>query len=121
MSDAVSQLAGLACCALGAVLLLAGVAHFFLTRPRQPRPASSAPRAPDVNVELGLSLVALMRDSDPGPERAPLLQRAEAAARKKDMAGLLAAADAWRQAGGTPKNRGAFNDLRRAVDAVASG
>ncbi len=120
MSDAVSQLAGLACCALGAVFLLAGVAHFFLTRPQAPR-VSARSAAPDVNVELGLSLVALMRESDPGSERAALLQRAETAARKRDMAGLLAAADAWREAGGTPRNRGAFNDLRRAVDAVAAG
>ncbi len=123
MSDAVSQLAGLACCALGAVLLLAGVAHFFLTRLRRSRAVPAAPRTPDVNVELGLSLVALMRESDaaPPPERAAIIQRSELAARRKDMAGVLAAADAWREAGGTPQNRGAFNDLRRAVDAVAGG
>jgi len=119
MSDAVSQLAGLACCGLGAVLLLAGVANYLLTRPRAAR--ASSPGAPDAHAELGLSLVSLMRESDPGPERAALLQRAEAAARRKDMAALLASADAWREAGGTPRNRGAFNDLRRAVDAVADG
>lgn len=119
MDDALGKLAGLVCCGVGGVLVLAAIANLAVRR----RAAVAPPTRPDVNIELGLSLVGAMRasDAEPPAERAAVLQRAKLAAQKGDMPALLAAADAWKAAGGTPVDRGQFNDLRRAVDAVASG
>ncbi len=119
MDDALGKLAGLLCCGAGGVLVLAAIANLAIRR----RAAPTVAARPDVNVELGLSLVGAMQASDttPSGERAAILRRAHAAARSGDMGALLAAADQWTAAGGVPANRGQFNDLRRAVDAVAAG
>jgi hypothetical protein len=98
----------------GAVCLLAAVAVSIVAW-RLFRPAPTPPLDP-VTAALVDALVHAMR-TGPAVE-GKHAERANALGRAGRFAEALEVAAEWERAGGMPTNRGAFNDVRRALESL---
>lgn len=112
--QALGWVAGLLCLlGVGGAVLVAGV---LVWRARAPQaPAHDAEHALDI--ELGESLVhEMLGGASSTPEAQEAADNARLYARGGRCAALLEAAARWEAAGGRPRNRGAYNDAKRALE-----
>lgn len=110
--EALGGIAVVACAGVAGVAVLAG--GVVLWRARKP-----APRNPEheLDVALGESLVhEMLGGESPTPEAQEAADNARLYARGARCAALLEAAARWEAAGGKPRNRGAYNDAKRALE-----
>lgn len=110
--EALGGIAAVGCAGVGLVAV-AGVAVFVW---RSDRPKAKDPER-ELDVALGESLVhEMLGGESPTPEAQEAADNARLYARGGRCAALLEAATRWETAGGKPRNRGAFNDARRALE-----
>jgi hypothetical protein len=111
---------GWVCVAIVAALLAAAAAGgvWFMRRP-SPACPPAPPTEADMRRELALSLAVMLSEGEAPPAPPTAAAAPEVLARTDQHHELLVFARAWREAGGKPKNKAAFNDLVRALDAIA--
>lgn len=79
-----------------------------------------APAAPPIDPVNAALVDALVHAMGTGPAvEGKHAERAGALARAGRITEALAIAAEWERAGGAPTNRGAFNDVRRALESLA--
>lgn len=110
---------GLCCAAVVTVLGLAGVAWWFSSKKSATIAAKVAPTEEDIKRELAVSLAVMIQEGTPPSGATSPVAEAQAMASASQFSALLDLARTWKTEGGKPKNAGQFNDLLRALEAIA--